>query len=65
MRTDVPVANKEQTLNELYADAGRGLPIACCDSDGRLIGRIEPTAVLEELGRVEALADAFEREVYM
>ena len=65
MRTDVPVANKEQTLNELYADAGRGLPIACCDADGRLIGRVDPTAVLEELGRVEALADAFEREVYM
>ena len=65
MRTDVPVANPDQTLNELYADAGKGLPIACCDSTGRLVGRLEPTAVLEELGRVEALADAFEREVYM
>jgi glycine betaine/proline transport system ATP-binding protein len=65
IRTDVPVANPDQTLNELYADAGKGLPIACCDSSGRLIGRLDPTAVLEELGRVEALADAFEREVYM
>ena len=65
MRTDFPTASPSQTLNELYAEAGRGLPIACCDSAGVLIGKIEPTAVLEELGRVEALADAFEREVYM
>ncbi|MBM44895.1 MAG: glycine/betaine ABC transporter ATP-binding protein [Acidimicrobiaceae bacterium] len=65
VRTDVPVADPSQTLNELYAEAGRGLPIACCDENGLLIGRIDPTAVLEELGRVEALSDAFEREVYM
>ena len=65
LRTDVPIAAPSQTLNELYADAGRGLPIACCDADGQLVGRMDPTAVLEELGRVETLADAFEREVYM
>jgi len=65
MRTDVPIAIPSQTLNELYADAGKGLPIACCDESGQLVGRMDPTAVLEELGRVEALADAFEREVYM
>ena len=64
-RTDVPIAAPSQTLNELYADAGKGLPIACCNEDGQLVGRMDPTAVLEELGRVEALADAFDREVYM
>ena len=65
LRTDVPIAAPSQTLNELYADAGKGLPIACCNEDGQLVGRMDPTAVLEELGRVEALADAFDREVYM
>ena len=65
MRTDVPVATGDQSLNEIYAEAGKGLPIAVLDGDGRLIGRVEPTDVLEELGRVEALTDAFEREVYM
>ena len=65
MRTDVPVATGTQSLNEIYAEAGKGLPIAVLDGDGRLIGRVEPTDVLEELGRVEALTDAFEREVYM
>ena len=65
LRTDVPIAAPSQTLNELYADAGKGWPIACCNEDGQLVGRMDPTAVLEELGRVEALADAFDREVYM
>ena len=65
LRTDVPIAAPSQTLNELYADAGKGLPIACCNEDGQLVGRMDPTAVLEELGRVEALAEAFDREVYM
>ena len=60
LRTDVPIAAPSQTLNELYADAGKGLPIACCNEDGQLVGRMDPTAVLEELGRVEALADAFD-----
>ena len=65
MRTDVPVATGTQSLNEIYAEAGKGLPIAVLDGDGRLIGRVEPNDVLEELRRVEALTDAFEREVYM
>jgi len=65
MRSDVPVAQGSQSLNEIYAEAGKGLPIAVVDLGGRLVGRVEPTDVLEELGRVEALADAFEREVYM
>jgi|TARA_B100001079_G_C16378609_1_gene500940 glycine betaine/proline transport system ATP-binding protein len=65
MRSDVPVAQGSQSLNEIYAEAGKGLPIAVVDPGGRLVGRVEPTDVLEELGRVEALADAFEREVYM
>ena len=64
LRTDVPIAAPSQTLNELYADAGKGLP-SSCNEDGQLVGRMDPTAVLEELGRVEALADAFDREVYM
>ncbi len=65
VRTDVAIADPSQTLNELYAEAGRGLPIACCDENGKLIGRMDPTSVLEELGRVEALSEAFEREVYL
>ncbi|MDE0874341.1 MAG: CBS domain-containing protein [Acidimicrobiales bacterium] len=65
MRSDVATANASQTLNDIYGEAGKGLPIAVLDSSGRLIGRVDPTSVLEELGRVEALTDAFEREVYM
>ena len=65
MRTDVPEAEASQTLNEVYADAGRGLPIAVLDDSGKLIGRVDPNEVLEELGRVEALADTFDHEVFM
>ena len=65
MRSDVATVNASQTLNDIYGEAGKGLPIAVVDSNGRLIGRVDPTSVLEELGRVEALTDAFEREVYM
>ena len=65
MRTDVAEAEASQTLNEVYADAGRGLPIAVLDDSGKLIGRVDPNEVLEELGRVEALADDFDHEVFM
>jgi CBS-domain-containing membrane protein len=65
MRTDVAEAEASQTLNEVYADAGRGLPIAVLDDSGKLIGRVDPNEVLEELGRVEALADTFDHEVFM
>ena len=65
VRTDFDSVKAEATLNELYAFAGRGLPIAVVDDAGTLIGRVDPREILEELGRVESLVDGFEREVYM
>ncbi|MCP3854407.1 MAG: hypothetical protein GY698_24265, partial [Actinomycetia bacterium] len=53
------------TLNEAYAAAGRGLPIAVVDEDGRLVGNLDPRLIMEEMGRVESLIDGFEREVFM
>ena len=46
MRTDVPEAEASQTLNEVYADAGRGLPIAVLDDAGKLIGRVDVNELL-------------------
>jgi len=64
-RTDFDTTTAEATLNSVYAAAGRGLPIAVCDDDGRLVGTLMPRLVMEELGRVEGLIDQFEREVFM
>ncbi len=65
MREDFDVTTADATLNELYAPAGRGLPIAVVDDNGVLIGRLEPRDIMEEMGRVENLIDGFEREVFM
>jgi hypothetical protein len=35
------------------------------DDAGRLIGEVEPTEIMEEVGRVEQLIDGFEREVFL
>ncbi len=53
------------TLNTVYAHAGRGLPIAVVDESGRLVGNLDPRHIMKEMGRVENLIDGFEREVFM
>ena len=59
LRRDYDRTKPDATLNENYAAAGRGLPIAVLDDDGKLVGVLEPTEVLAELGRVEDLASDF------
>ncbi|MEZ5295409.1 MAG: ATP-binding cassette domain-containing protein [Ilumatobacteraceae bacterium] len=65
LRTDFERCGPGHTLNEVYAAAGRGIPIAVVDEDGRLIGNLDPRAIMQEMGRVESLIDGFEREVFM
>lgn len=65
LRTDFERCGPDQTLNEVYASAGRGIPIAVVDESGRLIGNLDPRSIMEEMGRVEGLIDDFEREVFM
>ncbi len=64
LRTDFERCEPQQTLNEVYASAGRGLPIAVVH-DGKLVGNLDPRHIMEELGRVESLIDSFEREVFL
>lgn len=65
LRTDFDSCLSTATLNEVYAAAGRGLPIVVVDDDGSLIGNLDPRHIMEEMGRVENLIDGFEREVFM
>ena len=65
LRTDFDVCTANSTLNEVYAAAGKGLPIAVVDDDGKLVGNLDPRHIMEEMGRVESLIDNFEREVFM
>jgi len=66
LRTDFSTCCADDTLNTVYAEAGRGLPIAVCDkSTGSLIGHLDTRHIMEEMGRVEHLIDGFEREVFM
>jgi glycine betaine/proline transport system ATP-binding protein len=65
LRSDFDRCGPDQTLNEVYAAAGRGIPIAVVDEGGRLIGNLDPHTIMEEMGRVESLIDGFEREVFM
>ena len=65
LRTDFESTQPEATFNMIYAEAGRGLPLAVVDSNGGLIGALHPRDIMEELGRVERLIDGFEREVFM
>ena len=65
LRTDYVTCGAHSTLNEVYAAAGKGLPIAVVDDDGKLIGNLDPRHIMEEMGRVESLIDQFEREVFM
>jgi glycine betaine/proline transport system ATP-binding protein len=65
LRSDYASCGPADTLNEVYAAAGRGIPIAVIDEHGKLIGNLDPRHIMEEMGRVESLIDGFEREVFM
>jgi hypothetical protein len=65
LRSDFETTLSTQRLNENYAAAGRGLPIAVINDAGCLIGELEPREIMEEMGRVEQLIDGFEREVFL
>jgi glycine betaine/proline transport system ATP-binding protein len=65
LRSDFEQTTPSTTLNEVYASAGRGLPIAVVDESGLLVGDLDPRHIMEEMGRVETLIDGFEREVFM
>jgi glycine betaine/proline transport system ATP-binding protein len=65
LRSDFATTVATARLNEVYAAAGLGYPIAVIDDAGRLIGEVEPTEIMEEMGRVEQLIDGFEREVFL
>jgi len=65
LRIDFETCAPTHTFNEIYASAGRGLPIAVVDDAGRLVGVLNPREMMEEMGRVEQLIDGFEREVFM
>jgi glycine betaine/proline transport system ATP-binding protein len=65
LRTDFASCAPHETLNEVYASAGRGLPIAVVDEHGKLIGNLDPRHIMEEMGRVESLIDDFDREVVL
>jgi len=65
LQTDFETTTMEAKLNENYAAAGRGLPIAVVDEAGCLVGELEPREIMEEMGRVEDLVDGFERETIL
>ncbi len=65
LRSDFENASGEDHFNDIYAAAGRGLPIAVIDKTGTLIGNLDPRRIMEEMGRVERLIDGYEREVFM
>ncbi len=65
LRTDFDTTTPDTTLNDVYASAGRGLPIAVVDNNGKLVGNLDPRLIMEEMGRVEQLIDGFERETYL
>ena len=65
LRADFATTTATARLNEVYAAAGLGFPIAVLDDAGCLIGELEPREIMEEMGRVEQLIDGFEREVFL
>ena len=65
LRDDFDSTTPKTTLNDVYAAAGRGLPIAVVDDNGQLVGNLDPRHIMEEMGRVEQLIDGFERETYL
>lgn len=65
LRSDYDTASPDDHFNDIYAAAGRGLPIAVTDDAGVLVGNLDPRRIMEEMGRVESLIDNYEREVFM
>ena len=65
LRSEFATTVATARLNEVYAAAGLGYPIAVVDDAGLLIGEVEPQEIMEEMGRVEQLIDGFEREVFL
>ncbi len=65
LRSEFSTTVATARLNEVYAAAGLGFPIAVVDDAGLLIGEVEPREIMEEMGRVEQLIDGFEREVFL
>ena len=65
LRSEFSTTVATARLNEGYAAAGLGFPIAVVDDAGLLIGEVEPQEIMEEMGRVEQLIDGFEREVFL
>ena len=65
LRSDFDTTTPDTTLNDVYAAAGKGLPIAVLSKADKLIGELDPRSIMEEMGRVEQLIDGFERETYL
>ena len=65
LRTDFETTTPHTTLNNVYAAAGKGLPIAVIDHNSKLVGNLDPRHIMQEMGRVEQLIDGFERETYL
>lgn len=61
LRTDHERTSPTDNLASNYAAAGRGLPIPVIQGD-RLVGQLNPIAVLAELGRVESLAESLRQD---
>ena len=65
VRKDFEQTAPDTRLNDVYALAGRGLPIAVLDDNGKLIGTLYPRMIMEKMGEVEQLIEGFEREEYL
>jgi len=59
LRSDFVTCSPDDTLNEVYEAAGRGLPIAVTDENDRLVGNLDPRHIMKEMGRVESLSKNF------
>ncbi|MGD2102760.1 MAG: glycine betaine/L-proline ABC transporter ATP-binding protein, partial [Acidimicrobiia bacterium] len=53
LSTEFDRTTRETTLNDVYYAAGKGVPIAVVDDEGRLVGALDPRDIMEEMGRVE------------
>ena len=49
MEPDAPSVPSESYINEMYATAQNGVLMAVTDSDGKLVGSVEPTAIFGHL----------------
>jgi glycine betaine/proline transport system ATP-binding protein len=58
IKADFPTADPDSVLHELYGAASSGLPIAVTDTNNRLVGVVEPEALLAQLSGDAASADA-------